>query len=573
MTDDQRSIMNINEAIKSAHDNFESGNLEQAEFICKEILKENPLNADALQLLGVICYHSNNYDSAIQYFDTSLRLNPDNFEAYYNLGIVLQEKGDMNKAITSYQQAIQLNPGFSDAYYNLGMIFQGKKQLNEAVICYQKAIILNPLLADAYNNLGVIVKETGQIEEAISYYQKAIEVDPYFADAYNNLGNVIREKKQHDKAIFYYRKALELNPNFVDAYINLGNVLQEKNNLDNALECFQKAILLNPENADAHWNKSLAFLLSGNYKEGWKEYEWRLKVKDFLYLHRDFPRPVWDGSDITGKTILLHAEQGFGDTIQFIRYAPLVREKGAKVIVECQKELAPLMRNIEGIHRLIVRSEQLPEFDLHYPLLSLPLQFDTTLESIPAKIPYISADKQLIKKWREKVLPDNSKLKVGIVWSGNPDNIKIRSKSCSLEAYSPFADLDDVTFYSLQKGKAAEQVKHTPAGMKLIDYTEELKDFADTAALIENLDLVISVDTAVAHLAGALGKPVWTLLPFAPDWRWMLQREDSPWYPSMRLFRQSPLGEWQSVIARITKELKVLLHHAFNLNHPQKNDM
>jgi hypothetical protein len=300
---------------------------------------------------------------------------------------------------------------------------------------------------------------------------------------------------------------------------------------------------------------SFALLLSGDFKKGWKEYEWRCKCKEATSLRRSFSQPQWDGSNIRGLTILLHFEQGFGDTIQFIRYVPLIAQQGAEVIIWCQEALASLLQNVKGIKQVFVKGKQIPQFDVHCPLASLPFVFDTALESIPAIVPYISVDSLLVQKWFNKIQHDNSKLKIGLVWSGNPRYKADRYRSCSLDTFSPLTQFNEITLYSLQKGEAGEQAENPPEDMKLIDYTEDINDFSDTAALLENLDLIISVDTAVVHLAGALGKSVWTLVPFVPDWRWMLTRKDSPWYPTMRLFRQSSPGDWEPVIDSIEKEL------------------
>jgi len=478
--------MNIHKAIQSAHKYHQAGNLDQAEVLCKKILKKQPKHFDALHLLGFIYYQSKDFNSAISYL--------------------------------------------------------------------QKAIHINSADAVAYNNLGNALQNNGQIDEAIACYNNAVQINPYYDEAYNNLGCAFYEKGNFDEAIANFKKTLQINPYNTLAHNNLGQSLLEKVQIHEALLCFQKAIQLKPDYALAHFNKSLALLLSGDFKEGLKEYQWRWKLEE--HKMRNFSRPLWNGSFIKNATILLHTEQGLGDTIQFIRYAPMVAAKGAKVIAECQKELATLLQSIEGIHQIVIQGEELPAFDVHCPLLSLPLVLNTTLENIPAKTPYINADPLLIQKWRERVRDDNGVVKVGIAWAGGPRHKKDRYRSCSLEVFSPLAQLDDITCYSLQKGDAAQQAKNPPEGIKLIDYMEEIKDFSDTAALIENLDLVISVDTAVAHLAGALGKPVWTLLPYAADWRWLLDREDSPWYPTMRLFRQPSLDNWMPVMDRLISELR-----------------
>ena len=581
--------MNISKAIRSAFEHFQAGKLQQAENIYKEILKVEPNNVDALHFLGILHYQLGNYDSAINYFKEVLLLDPTNADAYYNLGIaferkgqldkaitcyqktieltpssadaynnlglILQEKGQLDEAITSYRRALQLNPNYFYAYYNLGNALKRKGQLDKAITCYQKTIELNPSSADAYNNLGSALQEKGQLDKAITCYQKTIELNPSLADAYNNLGTALQEKGQLDEAITSYQRVLQLDPNYIVAYNNLGLALQEKGQLDEAITSYQRALQLNPNDAYTHLNMSLTFLLAGNYKEGWKEFEWRQKLDE--HFKHNFLQPLWDGSDITGRTILLYTEQGLGDAIQFIRYAPLVAEYGARVFIECRKELKALFKNVGGVYKVIAHGEQLPEFDVHYPLMSLPVIFSTTLESIPSNVPYIRADPILVQKWREKIHQENSHLRIGLVWASGPGGLSKR-KSLNLNILSPLAQLNNISFYSLQKGEVAKQTKCPPIGMRLFDYMEEIDDFSDTAALIENLDLVISVDTAVAHLAGALGKPIWTLISFEPVWQWMLQREDNQWYPTMRLFRQPSPGDWKSVIGRVRKDLEKL---------------
>jgi len=362
----------------------------------------------------------------------------------------------------------------------------------------------------------------------------------------------LKEKGQVDEAITCYRRALELNPNYADAYNNLGLTFKEKGELDEAITCYRRALELNPNQVNAHFNMSLALLLSGNFKQGWSEYEWRWKADKLTIASQQYPRSLFSLAEIPGRTILLHAEQGFGDNIQFIRYAALLVQYGAKVIVECHEELHSLFENIEDIYRVIVFDEQPPLFDLNCPILSLPLIFGTTLETIPENVPYLAASPLQTLKWKERLMMDISKFRVGLVWHGNP---KIPHKHLSLNHFAGLFGINDVSFYSLQKGEAAEEAKHP----RLIDYTAEIRNFSDTAAIIENLDLIITIDTAVAHLAGALGKPVWTLLRFSPDWRWLLNREDSPWYPTMRLFRQPAPGDWESVITKVKDELLRLL--------------
>jgi FKBP-type peptidyl-prolyl cis-trans isomerase 2 len=477
-----------------------------------------------------------------------------NANAYYNLGMILQNQGHIDEALQHYQKAVQVDPEFLNGYFILGCIYQGNKQFAAAIKNYEKVLEINPDHLQTLNNLGNIYRQRGDYDESLKHHMKALEIDSGHADTYNNLGVLSQEKGDMDEAIQYYLKATALNDNFPEAYNNLGMAYKEKGNIDKAEDCFQQAIYLEKDFAEAHVNLSFVNLLQGNYEEGWKEYEWRLQIEDFQKCY--FDQPLWDGGTISGKKILVHTEQGVGDTIQFIRYIPLLAQQGAYIIVLCQNELKSLLLGTEGLVQVVGFGESMPDFDIHCPLLSLPLRFGTTIESILQNIPYIKTEYSLIQKWEQKIQHDRERLRVGLVWAGDPNYKKDLSRSCPLEIFLPLLQNNNFQFYSLQKGPAASQIKNLPRNLFIHDYTDDIHDFADTAALIENLDLIISVDTAVAHLAGALGKSVWTLLPFAPDWRWMLDREDSPWYPTMRLFRQISAGDWASVITAVANALE-----------------
>ncbi|MEW6001772.1 MAG: tetratricopeptide repeat protein [Nitrospirota bacterium] len=534
------------------------GRLEEAVTCFQKAIQINPNYANTYNNLGLSLQDKGDIDEAIANYKKAIHLNPDFADAYYNLAIALQDKKQIEEAISFYRKALQLNPNYPGALNNLGNIYLDKKQLNEAIDCYQEALKLKPDFVDAYNNLGIILQEKGQIDEAIINFQKALQINPVnpdIAKVHINLGTAFLKKDELEKAMICFQKALQKKPDFVDAYNKIGFVLQNKCRLEEAIQYFQKAIQIEPDHVDSHFGLSFPLLLSGNFEQGWKEYEWRRKTEDFISNPRDFLQPLWDGFDISGKTILLHAEQGLGDVIQFIRYVPLVVEKGAKIIIECQYQLISLFQNIEGVRQIIAQGEPLPSFDIHCPLLSLPLIFGTTVDNIPAEMPYIKVNAALLRKWEDKVEDDNSKLKVGLAWAGSPAHKNDHKRSFPLDTFKPLAQFDNIVFYSLQKGNGSEQAKSPPDRMKFIDHTDEIHDFSDTAALIMNLDLVISADTAVVHLAGALGKPVWTLLPFVPDWRWMLNREDSPWYPTMRLFRQPSPGDWIPVIDNVSAAL------------------
>jgi tetratricopeptide (TPR) repeat protein len=512
--------MDINKSLQVALEYHRSGNLKKAEDIYIEILKKHPNDADALHLYGVLQHRSGNLESAIRLF----------------------------------KKAIVIDPNFAEAYNNLGNAIRDKGSLKEAIIYYQKALQIDPNFAIGHNNIGNVYLETDQPDKAKEFFKKALQIDPNFAEAYNNLGKALFDIGNHNEAILYCQRAIQIKPDYAEAYYNLGSVLVEEIHLNEAIKCFQKALQIKPDFASAHWNLSHTLLLSGKFEEGWKEYEWRWKLKGVMQ-ERNFPQPQWDGHDINSRFILLHAEQGFGDTIQFIRYAPLVAQRGAKVIVECQQELVSLLKNVEGVYNVVSYGKTLPAFDVHCPLLSLPLLFDTKLETIPARIPYIRADATLVQKWRNRIGDVGSAIKIGLVWAGNPKLKFGHSRSCTLSAFALLSEFNEITLYSLQKEKASEDAKNPPEGMKIIDYMDDVNDFSDTAAFIQNLDLIISVDTSVAHLAGALGKPAWILLPFVPDWRWMTDRTDAPWYPTMRLFRQPSRGDWGSVMELVKKEL------------------
>lgn len=476
---------------------------------------------------------------------------PDNVNSLFLNGVTNAQAGNFTIAIQYFQEVIENNPNHIGAYYNLGNVYRDTGHIDKAVSCYKKVIQLNPMYSDAYVNLGILFRVKGNIDLELGCYQKAIQINPNAIGAYYNLGHAYREIGRFDESLACYQKVLQLDPNNVNAYMNLGLVLRIKGRHRETKECYQKVIELEPDNAAAHWNLSNVLLLLCDFKRGWKEYVWLWMTEDYIKHQRNFSQPSWQGQDIRGSTILLYSDYGFGDTIQFIRYVPLVEQLGATVIVQCQRELTSLLKSVDGLQNMIADGSSLPDFDLQCSLMKLPVIFNTGLENIPSKVPYIKSDPILEKKWCNKLLYDNSKIKVGLVWAG----ISTPKMYSSLEMFSSFAQLDGITFYSLQKGAPAKQSENPPIGMRLIDYTNDFKDFSDTAAFIQNLDLVITVDTAVAHLSGALGKPVWTLLPFVPDWRWFLEREDSPWYPTMRLFRQPSLGDWKSVIEMILKEL------------------
>ena len=548
--------MNLHKAVKKAKAYLQAGDIHKAEDMFKKILQSAQHNLEALHFLSLIAYRKGDTDSAIMYTKREIGLNPSDTNLYNNLGVMLKSKGSLDEAIENFRKAIDYNPGFADAHYNLGNALHMRGELDEAITCYQTALKNRPGDYEAWNNLGNAFKEKGFFDEAKAAYNKALQINPKFGLAYSNLGTVLQDQGEFEKAQEVYQRAVDIDPHFVTAFNNMGVALREQGRLGEAAVYFEKVFKSNPRDPEAHWNMAITYLLEGRFEEGWREYEWRFQRKNVTVVERLFTQPRWNGGNIEGRTILLYAEQGMGDTVHFIRYAPLVAGQGAKVIVECQKELIPLVQSVQGVADVFEKGGELPTFDVWCPLLTLPLLFATTIETIPANVPYVHVPEKLKEAWRQKVLKDPPGCRVGLVWAGNPKYRLDRIRSCPFELFTKLRDIDGVLLYSLQKGEADEQVKTFQSRLPLIDYMDDVRDFADTAALIENLDLVISVDTAVLHVAGAMGKPAWAILPYVPDWRWMLNRSDSPWYPTMKLFRQPKFGDWESVLREVAQALR-----------------
>jgi tetratricopeptide (TPR) repeat protein len=581
----------LNPNVPEAHCNLgcalhDMGRREEAVAAYLQAIALKPDYPEAHYNLGIALKNKGDIDAAVAAYRQAIALKPDHAAAYFNLGIALTDSGKIDQAIAAYGQAIALRPNYVEAISNLGNIFYSQGRSNEAVAAHRQAVALRPDRAAPLNNLANALQGIGQLDEAVAAYRRAIALEPDFPEPYSNLGNLLREMGKLDESIAVCRRAIALRPDYPEAHFNFSNALMEKGQLHESIAAGRQAMALRPDFPEAHRNLSLALLLEGDFRQGWEEYEWRSKCKDFRSRPWNFPQPQWDGSDLANRTILIHMEQGLGDAIQFARYVPLVAERGGKVIFACYPQLRRLLQGISGITTWLAPGEAIPPFDVHCPLLSLPRAFGTTLESIPAKVPYLSSEPTLSQSWQTRLAAVPSALKVGLVWAGNPSHKTDRNRSMKLADLAPVMRVSGVRFFSLQKGEAAMQAKTPPEGMELVDWTGELNDFADTAALIDNLDLVISVDTAVAHLAGAMGKPIWLMLPFAPDWRWMEAREgkaeggrrkvegedfdlsspapslfrlppsgfrlsSSPWYPTARLFRQPAAGDWERVIAEV----------------------
>ena len=407
----------------------------------------------------------------------------------------------------------------------------------------------------AWNNLGITLQDGGNLGEAIDAFTSALKVDPHSAVVMNNLGYALLENGEYGRAEEWLRRGVDADPVIPDLHNNLGNLLRDLGEHAEAVKAYRKAIALRPEFAQAHWNLAQVLLQCGDFAEGWNEYEWRWRRADFTSPHRNFVQPVWNGEHLAGRTLLVHAEQGFGDALQFVRYVSMIVESRATVMLECHPELLRLFSGIPGIAGVFAHGSPLPAFDLHIPMMSLPRMFHTTLANVPARVPYLSVGEELARRWRARVVTQASMVRVGIAWSGTRQLPQLLNRACPLESVFPLLATRGAIFYSLQKTTSPSESLELLAAQGIRDLSEQLHDFADTAAAIRTLDMVISVDTAVAHLAGALGVPVWVLLPGRADWRWLLGRSDSPWYPTMRLFRQKTDGVWGSVIAEVHEAL------------------
>jgi tetratricopeptide (TPR) repeat protein len=520
------------------------------------VLKPNYF--DALNNRGVTLHELKRFSEALASYDRALVLWPDHAGALNNRGITLHELKRFDEALASYDRALALQPDGAEPFSNRGNALRQLKRFDEALASYDQALALKPDYFDALNNRGVTLHELKRFPEALASYDCALALRPDHFAALTNRGVTLHELRRFDEALASYDRALAIRPDYAEALFNRGVTLYQLKQLDEALVCYDLALAVNPDYVDGHFNKALLHLLKGDYDAGWREYEWRWrrwKEQNLTPFKRDFTQPLWLGQTaIEGKTILLHAEQGSGDTIQFCRYAPLVAGRGARVLLEVPVQLKDLMASLVGVAEIIAGQDKPPDFDMHCPLLSLPLALGTRVESIPAQVPYFTVPPESLRRWAGAVGPKRN-LRIGLVWSGSSGHKGDAIRSISLRSLLPLADLD-AEFVSLQKEVRGDDATALKERGDIVHFGDELNTFADTAAVIANLDLVISVDTSVAHLAGALAKPVWVLLPFLPDFRWLLDREDSPWYPTARLFRQQAPGDWSGVISRVVIELE-----------------
>ncbi|MBP2233262.1 tetratricopeptide (TPR) repeat protein [Azospirillum agricola] len=578
----------IQEALAIAVRHHQDGRLEIATGIYEQILQVAPRHPDALHLMGVALRRRQPAEAA-RLIREALTQSPELVEARLNLGNVLQDLGlfveaaaqyrqaaalrpdsdaplvglafslrvlgRLDEAVTTYRAAIALGPAAAETRNGLANCLQDRKRYAEAATVYGTALALDPVHPSAGNNLSIALRELGRSGEALRWQRRSAARDPSFAAAHTSLGITQQELGRLDEAASSHARALVCDPGFTAGYNNFGNARQSQNRLEEAVVQYRRALRTDPDSADAHRNLGIGLLLAGRFEEGWREYEGRLRCKDVPVL-TNLPKPRWNGEPLEGRRVLLHSEQGLGDTIQFCRYAPMIAARGGKAVLGVQPNLGRLLKRLPGGIEVVSGSAPLNAFDLHVPLLSLPLLFGTSLDTIPAPVPYLYPEPEMAASWAER-LGHHRGLRVGLVWAGSPGHGNDRNRSLRLEAFAPLTFLPGVTLFSIQKGPTEGQAADPPAGMRLVNLSPEIGDFADTAAIAANLDVILCVDTSVAHLCGALGRPTWVLLPYAPDWRWMLGRDDTPWYPTMRLFRQSRPGVWSDVLVRVEKALRV----------------
>jgi tetratricopeptide (TPR) repeat protein len=544
----------IDQVMQAAIRHHQAGRRAQAEKLYQAVLAQAPDHAHAACLMGVLSHENGEPDAAVNLILRAISIRPTEARFHFHLGDVLRDRRRLAEAIAAYRRAIENDDRFFEAYNNLGIALREFGQLDEAISSHHKAIALQPTDARAWNNLGIALSVIEEPDEAILAYQRAIDLNPNYAQAFHNLGKAMALYDRFDEAIASFRRATEIKPDFAAAMGDLSNALKHEGKLAEALDAAAEAASLKPDAADAHCRYGLMLLRTGELQRGWEEYEWRYKIS----VPWSFPQPRWEGDELRGRTLLLHADQGLGDSVQFIRYAPLIAAGGGRVILRCQRQLTRLLKGFPGVAQTISEDEPLPAFDVHCPLISLPVAFKTSLKNIAGSCPYIRVSASQIRTWSTRIAATDHRLKVGLVWAGHPSHSNDRHRSTTLASLSPLSQCGDIAFYSLQVGAAGVEAADRPAGIKLIDLTPEITDFADTAALIEHLDLVIGVDTSTAHVAAAMGKPVWVVLPFVAEWRWLVGRLDTPWYPTIRLFRQPKLNDWPGAIAQLIEPLRNL---------------
>lgn len=539
----------------------ESGEWTEATGLYEELLQREPYKAEWMYRCGHGLKRQGRVSEALSVYRRATLLQPDSADAHFNLGKALFEAGQRSECLVCFQRVLEIQPGDAEAHNYLGQVRHERGEGGQALQFYLEALRLRPDYVEVLSNLGALMMEMNELESAEVLLRRAYQLAPGFKCASTNLGTLLSRRGRFVEAFETFRKVLLSDPQDPTALCSMGFALDALGDLEGARAAFELALKTEPNSALARFNLSSHFLLAGNFAEGWSCYERRWELRQFTGKPRTYAQPRWRNEDIAGTSVLLYAEQGFGDTLQFVRYALILVERGARVLLETQAPLVPLLCTLHPKVQVLARNDETaPDTDWHCPLLSLPYVLGTDLSNIPAAVPYVYPDEEKAKLWAEQNRTQT--FRVGVVWSGNPGHARDRLRSIPFEEFSRLFLTPQVHFYSLQKGPAAKYAKDAGPNAGLLDLEPFLLDFTDTAAVITNLDLVITVDTAVGHLAGAMGKPVWILLAHAPDWRWLKERSDSPWYPTARLFRQGSPGSWADVLDRVKSALLIAASEA-----------
>ncbi|HSC25453.1 MAG TPA: tetratricopeptide repeat protein [Candidatus Babeliales bacterium] len=544
-----------------------------------DFIEQNSHHPVNYQSFTELCKHANElftteqYEEAIAFYKQALALNPTCAQLFFNLGQALYHIKKYSEALYAYKKTISHKNDHYRAYVQIAKIMIDVKQANDAIKPLKKALAIEPNNPDARLLLARVCNDKHYFDESIKIITEGLQIEPHHINLRFELGNVYNLVNRLDEALTLYQELNRQIPNNPSILYNIAFTFKKIGQLDQALYYYNKTLEINPNHAETLFSRGLAYLVMGDFEKGWHGYEWRYNRPDQGSL-RTYKQPRWDGSDLQGKTILLHAEQGLGDTFQFIRYAKLVKEKNGIVIAAVQKPLVDLIKHCKYIDMVISLNETPPHFDVHSPIMSLPYTLKTDLDTIPCDIPYLYADENLTEQWQQKLATDKN-FKIGICWQGNDNyatpllRATVAQKSIHPKEFEPLSKIPGITLYSLQKTTGTDQLQDLPSTMNIItfdgDFDQSNGRFMDTAAVIKNLDLVITVDTSISHLASGLGVLTWIMLPNPADWRWMINRADSPWYPGVtRLFKQPTPGDWKTLIAEITQELKI---HIEGINH------
>lgn len=542
----------------------EQKQFEEALKCYQNALRINPKLFHAAFNCGVILQIKKEHDQALQYYQKALTIDKKCAQAYYNCGMCYSELKNYPLAQEYLEHAVSCKPEYEKALVQLGIVYQQQNHLDKACETFNKVLATNPHNLSALREYAKTLLRADKLEEAAIYFEQALQLEPRHVYTQFDLANTYNMLNRMTEALALYELLAENHPKSAELIYNYAYALKKVGRVEEAIPFYQKALHLKPDYANAHFSLGLAYLTLGDFKHGWPEYEWRWA--SYNESPKKFNKPIWDGSDLNGKRIFVYAEQGLGDTFQFVRYLKLLKAQGAHVIFQTQKPLKTLLSRCPYIDELLVQGQQhIPPFDTYIALMSLPLMFDTEIETVPAEIPYIYADEHLVTYWKEQLSSDTH-FKVGICWQGNANyrtqalRHTVAAKSTSAAMFAPLADVEGVSFYSLQKINGEDQLNKLPDGFVVHtfgpDFDESHGRFMDTAALIKNLDLVITIDTSICHCSAALGAKVWLLLPTPADWRWMLECTHTPWYPNMRLFRQKTPGDWHNLMLEVRDELR-----------------